>query len=222
MARRYQGRQVIWGFDLVNEPDDGMVTEDCLDWNDLAERTGRAVREIDPNRTLIIEPNGWGGASALASFRPLGLSNIVYSFHFYQPMQFTHQGIHGNPAGISYPGTIANAPWNKQALERAMQPAIDFATRYRVHLYVGEFSAIRTAPGDSAARYLADVIDIFEKHGFDWSYHAYREWQGWSLEHDGPLDKAVTAKDPTDREKVVIGWFEKNKRFNGSLSRGTD
>lgn len=211
MARRYLGRPNIWGFDLVNEPDDSMLAENCLDWNDLAEQAARAVREIDPSRTLIIEPNGWGGPQGLAEFRPLGLSNIVYSFHFYQPMQFTHQGIHGNPAGISYPGTIAKAPWDRAALERAMQPAIDFAARYRVHLYVGEFSAIRTAPDGSAARYLADAIDIFEKHGFDWSYHAYREWPGWSLEHEGPLDKPVLAKAPTDREQVVTGWFKKNE-----------
>jgi hypothetical protein len=78
-------------------------------------------------------------------------------------------------------------------------------------MYVGEFSAIRTAPAGSAADYLADLIGIFEKHGFDWSYHAYREWQGWSLEHEGPLDQPVKARSPTDRQKVVTGWFERNR-----------
>ena len=93
-----------------------------------------------------------------------------------------------------------------------MQPALSFAEKYRVHMYVGEFSAIRNAPGKSAATYLADVIDILERHGYDWTYHAYREWQGWSLEHEGTLDKPTKAASPTDRQQVVTGWFARNGR----------
>ena len=212
MTSRYKGRQIIWGFDLVNEPDDSTLAENCLDWNSLADKTARAIRAIDPDRTLIIEPDQWGGAQGFASFEPLDLPRIVYSFHFYQPMQFTHQGIHQNPAGVTYPGLFGNEHWDKDALERAMRPALEFAQKYRVHMYVGEFSAIRTAPGESAAKYLADVIEILEKHSFDWSYHAYREWQGWSLEHEGPLDKPIKAQTPSDRQKVVTGWFGKNSK----------
>jgi hypothetical protein len=212
MASRYKGRKAIWGFDLVNEPDDSMQTENCLDWNSLADKTARAVRAVDPDRMLIIEPNQWGGPQGFAGFEPLDLPGVVYSFHFYQPMQFTHQGIHGNPAGVTYPGTIANQHWDQAALERAMRPALDFARKYRVHMYVGEFSAIRSAPGDAAAKYLADLIGILEKHRFDWSYHAYREWQGWSLEHEGPLNAPTKAQFPTDRQQVVTGWFQKNGR----------
>jgi hypothetical protein len=197
-----------------------MLAEDCLDWNSLADKTSRAVRAIDPKRTLIIEPDQWGNPQGFASFEPLDLPGIVYSFHFYQPMQFTHQGIQGNPAGITYPGLIGDKLWDKDALERAMHPAIEFASKYRVQMYVGEFSAMRTAPGGSAARYLADVIGIFEQHGFDWSYHAYREWQGWSLEDEGPLDQPVRSRTPNDREKVVTGWFARNVTREGNKSAG--
>lgn len=210
MTARYKGRRIIWGFDLVNEPDDSMAGEECLDWNELAEKTARAVRAIDPERVIIIEPNQWANPQAFATFKPLDVSKVVYSFHFYQPIRFTHQGIQGNPAGVVYPGRIAGEDWDKAALEHAMQPAIEFATRYRVHMYVGEFSAIRTAPEGSAARYLADVIGILEEHNFDWSYHAYREWQGWSLEQEGPLDKPLLAASPTDRAQIVTGWFSRN------------
>lgn len=212
MTARYKGRKIIWGFDLVNEPDDSMLSEACLDWNSLADKAARAIRAVDPDRTLIVEPDKWGGPQGFASFQPLDLPGIVYSFHFYQPMKFTHQGIQQNAAGIYYPGNIDNELWNKDRLLRAMQPALDFAQKYRVHMYVGEFSAIRTAPDDSAAKYLADVISIFESHGFDWSYHAYREWQGWSLEHEGPLDQPVLALVPTARQKAVTDWFGRNVR----------
>ncbi|HVV70351.1 MAG TPA: cellulase family glycosylhydrolase, partial [Verrucomicrobiae bacterium] len=212
ITTRYRGRAIIWGFDLVNEPDDSMVTEDCLDWNGLADKAARAVRAIDPNRAIIVEPAQWGNPGAFESFRPLDVPNVIYSYHFYQPMHFTHQGIQGNAGGVVYPGEIDGKYWDRAALECVMQPAIDFARKYRVHMYVGEFSAIRTAPAGAAAKYLADVIDILESHGFDWSYHAYREWQGWSLEHQGPLDNPVEAQVPTDRERIVTGWFSRNSR----------
>jgi hypothetical protein len=91
-----------------------------------------------------------------------------------------------------------------------MQPAIDFARRYRVHMYVGEFSAIRWAPG--AERYLADLTSIFEEQGWDWSYHAFREWPGWSLEHDPDEKTAHLAALPTERFKVIAQWLKQNQR----------
>jgi endoglucanase len=212
IARRYRGNEVIWGFDLLNEPDDSMLAEGCFDWQRLAERAALAVREIDPTRTLIFEPNGWGSPGAFRTFRPIAVPNCVYSFHLYAPHPFTHQGIQGNPTGLLYPGTIAGKHWDKNALRQYLEPAISFAERHRVHMFVGEFSAIRTAPEASAARYLADATALFEELGYDWTYHAYREWQGWSLEHEGPLQDPRKASEPTDREQVVTHWFKLNQR----------
>jgi aryl-phospho-beta-D-glucosidase BglC (GH1 family) len=212
MARRYHGQKVIWGFDLLNEPDDSMLAEGCLNWQALAQKAARAVRKIDPDRTLIIEPNGWGSAPSFASFEPLTVPNCVYSFHLYAPHEFTHQGIQGNVADIVYPGTIAGQYWDKAALRQHIEPAIRFATRFRVHLFVGEFSAIRIAPDGSAARYLADATELFEELGYDWTYHAYREWHGWSLEHEGSLQDPRKASQPTDRERIVTRWYNLNQR----------
>jgi endoglucanase len=212
ITQRYLGNDIIWGFDLLNEPDDSMLAEGCLDWQDLAEQAGVAIRAIDPDRTLIIEPNGWGSPAAFASFQPLSLPNCVYSFHLYAPHQFTHQGIHSNPAGIVYPGVIAGKRWDKDALRQELEPAIAFAARFRVHMFVGEFSAIRIAPEGSAARYLTDATELFEELGYDWTYHAYREWHGWSLEHEGSLRNPQKAVQPTDRELVITRWFKLNER----------
>jgi len=208
IALRYRGRGIIWGFDLMNEPMDTQVAEGCDDWQDLSLKAARAIHAVDPQRTVIVEPSGWGGPQDFRDFHPLDEPRVVYSFHMYEPTQITHQGILGNAAGYFYPGRVGGKEWNKSALEAAMQPAIDFAHRYRVHMYVGEFSCIRTAPDDSALRYLTDAIDLFEANGFDWSYHAFREWQGWSVEHEGPLASPTLAS--TSRERLLKFWFAKN------------
>jgi hypothetical protein len=102
--------------------------------------------------------------------------------------------------------------WDKTALEQALLPAIEFQKRYNVHIYIGEFSAIRWAPGGSAARYLSDAIDIFEAHGWDWTYHAFREWNGWSVEHGSDPQDAKPSPTPTDRQKLLLDWFGKNSK----------
>lgn len=213
IARRYRNAKPIWGFDLANEPVEEYVEEGCDDWHDLAERTARAIREIDPQRTIIVEAPPWGSPDSLADFTPIAVPNVVYSAHMYVPGQFTHQGVHQrNQPPVSYPGDIEGRRWDKAALQAALQPVIDFQKNYNVHIYIGEFSAIRWAPGDSACRYLRDVIEIFEEHGWDWSYHAFREWSGWSVEHGPDREDTKPTAQPTDRQLLLREWFGKNQK----------
>ena len=213
IARRYKGAKPVWGFDLANEPVEEFVEEGCDDWHDLAERTARAIREIDPDRTIIVEAPPWGSPDSLAEFTPIAVPRVVYSAHMYVPHQFTHQGVHQrNQPPVTYPGVIAGKHWDKAALQEALQPVIDFQRDYNVHIYMGEFSAIRWAPGASACRYLRDVIDIFEEHGWDWSYHAFREWNGWSVEHGPDRTDTRPATQPTDRQLLLQQWFGKNEK----------
>jgi hypothetical protein len=103
--------------------------------------------------------------------------------------------------------------YDKEALRQVLAPVREFQRAYNVHIYAGEFSAIRWAPG--AARYLADCIDLFEEYGWDWSYHAYREWPGWSVEHENqPASPDIhkPAATDTDRKEVLLRWFKKNQK----------
>jgi hypothetical protein len=212
MAARYRGAKAVWAFDLANEPVEGMVGDGCDDWQALATRAAKAVCEADPERTLIVEPPDWGGPRGFEDFVPIDVPRVVYSVHMYLPHAFTHQTVHGGKAEYRYPGDIEGKAWDKAQLEAALAPVIAFQKRYNVHIYVGEFSAIRWAPDQSACRYLADVVDIFERHGWDWSYHAFREWHGWSVEHGPDRNVTTPADQPTDRQRLLCEWFGKNQK----------
>ena len=183
IAHRYKGRSTIYAYDLLNEPVEGMVSDGSQTWRDLAQRITEAIRTVDAGKPVVFEPSPWGGPAGFDQIVPLDVANVIYSFHMYIPHRFTHQGVHGTPTGTRYPGPLGGVDWDKEELRRAMLPAIEFQRDFNVHVYVGEFSAIRWAPDNSAYRYLRDVIDLFEEYGWDWSYHAYREWEGWSVEH---------------------------------------
>jgi hypothetical protein len=212
IATRYQDAPPIWGYDLVNEPVEDLVEEGCDDWQGLAERVARAIRAIDPVRAIIVEPASWGGPAGLNDLAPLPVSNVVYSVHMYLPHAFTHQGVHGAGPAYHYPGEIEGKHWDKAQLEAALLPVIEFQRTYGVHIYLGEFSAIRWAPDHSAYRYLRDLIDIFEAHGWDWTYHAFREWSGWSVEHGPDRHDTRPADEPTDRQRLLQRWFGENQK----------
>jgi endoglucanase len=215
IARKYKNVKTIWAYDLANEPVEPPAAERRADWQELAERAARAIRVIDPKRTIIVEPVDGNVPKAFEQLRPLTVPNVVYSPHMYLPFEFTHQGTFGRPAGYRYPGEIAGKIWGKAELEAALQPAIDFQQKFGVPMYVGEFGAVRWAPDGSACRYLRDLIDIFEAHGWDWTYHSFREWDGWSAEHGSDPNDHNPRMTPTDREQLLRAWFARNVKPGG-------
>ncbi|CAF0784377.1 unnamed protein product [Adineta ricciae] len=211
IARRYKNESIIWGYDLANEPIEGIVPDDIMDWRDLAIATIQRIRAIDSEHAIILEGAPGGGAGALIDLQPVPFDKIVYSFHMYQPSTFTHQNIYDDVTPISYPGVIDGKMWDKNELRLNMKRVLDWQRAYNVHIYVGEFSAIRWAPGNSAYEYLRDVIDIFEENEWDWAYHAFREWAGWSVEHTGDKYNTQHAPIPTNRQILLMDWFKKNQ-----------
>jgi hypothetical protein len=212
MALRYRNAKPVWGYDLANEPVEGTLGENCAAWRELAERAARAIRSVDADRAIIVEPADWGGPDGFKTLKPLNVSNVVYSVHMYIPHAFTHQGVHQAGREYRYPGVIGEKTWDKAQLEAALQPVIDFQQKYDVHIYVGEFSAIRWAPEGSAGHYLKDLIDIFEAHNWDWTYHAFREWNGWSVEHGPDRQDNNRAETPTVRQQLLCAWFALNQK----------
>ncbi len=157
-----------------------------------------------------MEPTPWGAPDALENLEPLPVPGVVYSVHMYVPYEFTGQGVNAAAAGVAYPGAIAGKLWDKAELRRVLQPVRDWQRDFGVQIYIGEFSAIRWAPNDSACRYLKDCIELFEEFGWDWSYHAFREWNGWSVEYGQDKGDTTPSKTQTSREKLLRQWYGEN------------
>ena len=201
IARRFKGRPEIYGFDLINEPTQTRrALPDCDYWN-LQRRAAEAVRAIDPSTPIIVESNGWDSPATYPYLSPLKMDNVIYQFHLYVPHAFTHQGVSGGWTKTAYPDAARG--WNKEMLRAEIKPVLEFQKKHNCRIYVGEFSAITWAQGAEA--YLADCISLFEEYGFDWTYHAFREWQGWSVEHacDGP-GAPFRASADNPRKRVLL------------------
>jgi hypothetical protein len=211
IARRYQANPAVWGYDLINEPVQNKPSPPGVaDYLGTQIRAATAIRAIDSRVPIFIAAAEWDSAAGFRQLKPVAVSNVIYQVHMYVPGEFTHQGVGNERTNIAYPGKIGGVDWDKERLRRELQPVRNFQLAYHVHIYVGEFSAIRWAPG--AIDYLRDCIELFEEYGWDWTYHAYREWDGWSVEHGNNREDRTPSAEPTDRQKLLLNWFGRNQK----------
>lgn len=211
LARELAGRTEVAAFDLVNEPHPPGLTfaQKNARWADLAMRLAAAVRAQDADRCLIVEPSPGARPMGFETATPLPLANVAYSLHMYEPFEFTHQRV-GDPrftAVVDYPAVVpGQGRWDRERLRRELEPARSFGERHRWRIYVGEFGAARWAPGASRERYLRDLIGLFNEWGWSWTYHAWREWQGWDAEMGpgGAADSLRAIRNQTEPTFVAL------------------
>ena len=206
IARRFAGHPALYGYDLVNEPNQRGPAKNNY-W-DLQRRAAEAVREIDPSAPIVVEANLSDAPVAFRYLSPLALDNVIYEVHFYSPGDYTHQGVgnrprHSEGRPLAWPGVSPEGrAWDREHMRRVLKPVRDFQLRHRCRIYVGEFSAVAWAPG--AEKWLRDAISIFEENGWDWTYHAFREWPPWSVEHEGPDKTHMSPSSDNPRKRALL------------------
>jgi len=218
-------RDVIYAYDLYNEPLDwDQMPHAPKQWRGIAEDAVKAIREVDKETWFCYETGPGGMHWGFANMKPLPDSRVIYSVHYYSPHEFTHQGvmnIEGTDLAeikaklnVRYPGEVNGFLWNKESIKKGLDCVREFQLKYHVPILVGEFSVIRWAPKPDAQQYLQDLVDIFEEYQWSWIYHGFREWPGWSVEHNeefaphsGPH---IKADYETERGKVIKAGLSKN------------
>ncbi len=164
-------------FELRNEPHD----ISAADWREQAEAIIKAVRPVAPRHTLIVGFHDWNSRAALIESKPFAAeaadANIIYTFHYYHPFLFTHQGATwageglAESANIPFPATgemkltvpeTAKGKWTENLFNnylreasgewifRELKEAKDWSEKNRVPIFLGEFGSYGkyAAPAD--------------------------------------------------------------------------
>lgn len=194
IAEHYINQRENLLFELLNE----IVEPDSTRWNLLLKRLVGTIRETDKERFLIIGGNNFNAVSELKNLDILDDGKIVYNFHFYEPMPFTHQKAQwfemtrlldkeqnypGKCSGIKafcekYPQfreleKMENVTMDKSLLESCLQPARDFLEKTGKPLYCGEYGVIDVAPIEDRINWHRDFISILNGLSIGracWSY----------------------------------------------------
>ncbi len=162
MAEHYKDYPDNVFFGVLNEPN-GNLTPYL--WNYFMMDAWKIIRESNPDRTLVIGPGDWNNIEGLAEFKlPENDRNIIVEIHYYSPHRFTHQGVDGRNAGITW-GT----PEDFKAVENDFNTAVVWAEIHNCPLFLGEFGVSSNADQASTVKWLHYVVSQALSHGISWS-----------------------------------------------------
>lgn len=195
--------------EIINEP----MIEDSYRWIGIQARVAAAIRDAAPRHTIIATGARWSSVDQLLLLEPLADQNVIYTFHFYEPHTFTHQGATWGASfwpylkNIPYPSSpeiIAALPaveqqdaagalkqygeerWNAEHIEKVISQAVDWAHKHNVPLLCDEFGVYRTySPVSARLRWIEDVRTALVKHGIGWTMWDYAGDFGVALKKNG-------------------------------------
>lgn len=175
-------REHLW-FEIENEPHDKLNNA-----NLVATFAGAlsAIRETNPDRPVIIGGENWSGIDSLATLALPDDPDVVPTFHYYEPFDFTHQGATwvdpSPPMGRAY-----GKPDDAARLVRDVAKVRDYTARTGKTPFMGEFGAIDKAPLADRVAFMTKVRTAFDAVGIGmcaWAYtntfplydHDKRQW----------------------------------------------
>jgi endoglucanase len=201
MAQHYKTRPSSVLFEVQNEPNH-------LDqaWSPLQQRTISAIRAVDTFHTIVVGGDDWNSIKGMKALPKYSDTNLIYTFHFYDPLIFTHQGAEWaglkDLAGVTFPPTgrapdfngsgpnawagkavrdyyISNAVGN---LTASIDAAAAFAKERGVPVWCGEFGVynLRADPAQRVAWYRT-VRGLLEDRHIPWTMWDYKDSFGLFL-----------------------------------------
>ena len=201
-------------YEFMNEP----VADDHEQWNQLIAKVHKALREREPQRTLVIGSNRWQGYETMKYLKvPEGDKNIILSFHYYNPMLLTHRGAWWTPVGkytgkITYPGILISkedyeaAPaelkpelepyltqeWNIDKIRADFADAIAAAKQYGLQLFCGEWGVYEPVERDLAYAWTKDMMQVFTENNIAWTTWCYdADFGFWDQQKNDFKDKPL-------------------------------
>lgn len=187
-------------FELLNE-----VTEQrfCDTWNRIADTCIRRIRQIVPDMYILV---GGYWNNSIAAVKDLAMPQdkyIVYNFHCYDPMLFTHQGatwVNKMPEDFRFDYTHTyqeyletiqrvlpyqevtfpklrdmDAVFGKEFFFELFADVVRVAEERDVALYCGEYGVIDYAKPEDAFKWYQAIQDAFEFYGIGRAAWTYKE-----------------------------------------------
>ncbi len=165
----------------------------------LYSRIIKHIRLADKDTPIILDSSSHADAKTFVSLIPQEDHNVLYSFHMYEPYEYTNHKT--NRGTYQYPCVIDGKQWNKKALREYLSAVIHFQKTHNIEsnkILVGEFGGHRASPG--LEKYFDDLIAIFHEEGWHFAFYAFREdtWDGMDYEL-GPQKLPLSYWEAVDR-----------------------
>jgi len=234
ISEQYQNYPANVVFEVFNEPHDKLNTKV---WNLYQNECVKIIRETNPKRKIVVSAGDWGGIHGIMDLMLPEDENLILSYHYYDPFNFTHQGADwsNGPGGMDHAlGTEwNNTDFERRAVDNAFKAVKAWSEAAGLPVLLGEFGSFSPADMASRARWTQCIRETAEYYGFAWSYWEFCSGFGIYDRESGeffeelvhaltgtPVDEAAYAsgcglpKITVDRGLGFIGPFTVERNIN--------
>lgn len=175
--------------EILNEP----VAPDALTWNKVKDELFYHIRAVAPKAPIVVGSNLWNNAEQFKFLTPVEDDNVLYSFHSYQPVIFTHQfaawidepyfrikrnwpGNYAPPTEVAQ-GTklpLESGEWNKERLRKTLEQALEFRIKHNVPVACNEFGVYVQVNRESQINWIRDFTSLLREADVGFSYWNYK------------------------------------------------
>ncbi|WP_339527388.1 glycoside hydrolase family 5 protein [Pseudomonas sp. EL_65y_Pfl2_R96] len=216
LAEKLKDESMVIGYDIVNEP----AQADLSNYLGFLKQVSETILKISPGKLVLIQPR--------ITIQPNGIPNgqrsnwseithliddktVVGSLHYYDPGDFTHQGVHQFPVNQRLPFLLRS----EKSLRLYFRKTLSRILNHPGPVIVGEFSVSNYSPVDDSELYMNTLLDLFERNGWSWFYHSYKEADIWNPELS--LTKRGLAPDGASKKYLLLkAHFRLNDRFQAA------
>ncbi|MDR0316211.1 MAG: glycoside hydrolase family 5 protein, partial [Treponema sp.] len=162
IAQRYRNRSEFIIYEILNEPHD--ISDQK--WGEMQGKAIETIRRYDQRHWIVAGGADYNSVSKLSSIPVYSDQKLLYTFHFYDPFLFTHQGASWTPpleylSGVPFPADRRRMPnidrrlrgtWVETALRttyfqdaqpskllETLDKAVAFSRERNVPVYCGEY-----------------------------------------------------------------------------------
>lgn len=199
LAERYSKYSDMMIFELLNEVVDPNVSDL---WNEISGKCIDRIRNISKDIKIIVGGTEHNSITSVKKLAPPKDENIIYTFHCYEPLIFTHQSaywIETMPLDLklSYPAPLELYKEKSEKIlgdrsgflmdnrfgfdkigtdffEKLFKEAIEVANERNVVLYCGEYGVIDRANPHDALKWFKDINAVFKKYSIGRAAWTYK------------------------------------------------
>ncbi len=198
LAEHYKDRSNYIIYEVLNEPHG--ITNQL--WGSIQQQAITAIRSKDSKHSIIVGPSDYNSYTSLSQLPVYTDQNLIYTFHFYDPFLFTHQGASWSTpsmvplSGVPFPYSQSEMPvcpqslvgtWIQSSMNTYNQDgtvakikslidiAVNFKNERKVNIFCGEFG-VYIPNSDTADRafWYQTVKDYLDIKSIPWTIWDYK------------------------------------------------
>ena len=197
VAKRYKNRSPYILYEVLNEPH-GPSTQE---WGRMQKTVIDTIRTVDTKHTIIVGASSFNNYNELDKLPYYSDTNLIYTYHFYDPFMFTHQGASwvdymDSLKGVPYPYSAermqecpssAKGSWvdddlkkyvtsgTDSAVKKLLDIAVAFRDKRKVPVFCGEFGVLNLFADTTDRAYWYKMVSHYlDSVNISWTIWDYK------------------------------------------------